>query len=342
VWKSELRAYRRLIGHKRHAFWKTLITEQQSKPRQMWRSIDKLLGRGRSQGSDDVSAGDVHSFFDQKVSDIRASTSSTAAPSFVSTDCVLSSFKQVTHDDVAAAVRARPNKLCASDPVPTWLLKECSSELVPFLYRLLNVSLSAGVVPAAFKSAYICPLLKKADLDTADAKNYRPISNLTVLSKLLEKLVARQLIDYLSVNKLLPDRQSAYQAFRSTETAIAGLMSDILLALNAGNIALLDLSAEFDTVDHTILIQHLRTSFGLNDAVLSWFRSYLDERRQHMSPRRAVVPVHRPVWRATGVRTGTAPVHDVHCRRYQHRRVTTYVGAPVRQRHTSLQPVSPK
>ena len=60
--------------------------------------------------------------------------------------------------------------------------------------------------------------------------------NLTVLSKLLEKLVARQLIDYLTVNKLLPDRQSAYRAFRSTMTAIAGLMSDILLALDAGDI----------------------------------------------------------------------------------------------------------
>jgi len=135
---------------------------------------------------------------------------------------------------------------------------------------------------------YICPLLKKADLDTTDIKNYRPISNLTVLSKLLEKLVARQLIDYLSVNKLLPDRQSAYRAFRSTETAIAGLMPDILLALDAGDIAalaLLDLSAAFDTVDHTILIQRLRTSFGLNDAVLSWFRSYLDQRRQHVCHR---------------------------------------------------------
>jgi len=71
----------------------------------------------------------------------------------------------------------------------------------------------------------------------------------------LEKLVARQLLDCLSVNQLLPDQQSAYRAFRSTETAIAALMSDILLVLNACDIAalaLLDLSAAFDTVDHTI------------------------------------------------------------------------------------------
>jgi len=136
----------------------------------------------------------------------------------------------------------------ASDPIPIWLLKECTSELAPFLCRLVDESLLAGVVPAAFKSAYICPLIKKPDLNPAEVKNYRPISNLTVLSKLLEKLVARQLIDYLSDNNLLPDRQSAYRAFRSTETAIAGLLPNILLALDAGDIAalaLLYLSAVF-------------------------------------------------------------------------------------------------
>jgi len=181
-----------------------------------------------------------------------------------------------------------PSKQSASDPTPTWLLKEFTNELAPFLCRLFNASMLAGMVPAAFKSAYICSLIKKPDLDPADVKNYRPISNLSVLSKLLEKLVARQLIDYLSDNNLLPDRQSDYRAFRSTETAIARLLSVSLLALDAGDIAalaLLDLSAAFDTVDHMILLQRLQTSFGLSDAVLSWFHSYLDQRQQNVCHR---------------------------------------------------------
>jgi len=77
---------------------------------------------------------------------------------------------------------------------------------------------------------------------------------------------------YLSDNDLLPDRQSAYQAFRLTETAIARLLSDILTALDTGDIpalALLDLSAAFDTVDHSILLHRLRTSFGLSGSVLA-------------------------------------------------------------------------
>jgi len=101
----------------------------------------------------------------------------------------------------------------------------------------------------------------------------------------LEKLIDQQLLEYLSVNKLLPDRQSAYRAFRSTKTAIAGLLSDILSALDTGDIAalaLLDLSTAFDAVDHTILLQRLQASFGLKGTVLSWFCSYLDQRQQHV------------------------------------------------------------
>jgi len=108
------------------------------------------------------------------------------------------------------------------------------------------------------------------------------------MSKLLESLVDRQLLDYLSVNKLLPDRQSAYRAIRSTKTAIASLLSDVLLALDAGDIAalaLLNLSAAFNAVDHTILLHRLRIPFILNGIVLSWFHAYLDQRRQHVCNR---------------------------------------------------------
>ena len=85
----------------------------------------------------------------------------------------------------------------------------------------------------------------------AIVKSYRPISNLSVLSKLLERLVARQLLEYLTTEKLLPDKQSAYRAFHSTETAVVKVMADILRSLDNGDIALLtllDLSAAFDSM----------------------------------------------------------------------------------------------
>ena len=147
--------------------------------------------------------------------------------------------------------------------MPTWLLvlKECIDDLAPYLSQMFSLSLQFGVVPAAFKTAVVCPRIKKAGLDQSDVKSYRPISNLTVMSKLLEKIAAGQLVSYLSDNDLLPDRQSAYRAFRTTETVIARLLSDILTALDAGDIAalaLLDLSAAFDTLDHSILLRLCR------------------------------------------------------------------------------------
>jgi hypothetical protein len=109
--------------------------------------------------------------------------------------------------------------------------------IIPFLTVLFNRSLSTGTVPTAVKEAYITPLLNKADLDSADVRSYQPISNLTVISKLLECLGARQLIDYLHAAALLRGTQSVYQALHSTETAMLKVLADILRALDTGNIA---------------------------------------------------------------------------------------------------------
>jgi len=142
-------------------------------------------------------------------------------------------------------------------------------------------------VPSSFKSGYVTPLLKKADLDAADVKSYPAITNLSVVSKLLERLVAQQLTTYLTDNGLLPDMQSAYRAHHSTETAVLKVIGDILLALDSGNLALLsllDLSATFDTVDHDTgtLLRRLQTSYGLDGVVIKWFASYLSGRTQHV------------------------------------------------------------
>ena len=149
--------------------------------------------------------------------------------------------------------------------------------------ELFNVSLYEGVLPGTFKSAFVTPILKKAGLAEDDAKNYRPFSNLSVVSKLLERLVASQLLYYLNGNKLLPELQSAYRANRSTETAMAKVVSDILMALDHGDIAALaslDCSAAFDAVDHNILLRKLSESFGVNGTALQWLTSDLCGRQQ--------------------------------------------------------------
>jgi len=133
------------------------------------------------------------------------------------------------------------DKQSADDPLPTRLLKENVDVLAPFLVELHNRSLQTGSVPTSFKSAYITPLLKKANFDPSDPKSYRPIANLSVLSKLLERLVARPLVSYLNAAQLLPDLQSAYRAHHSTETAVTKVLSDILTTLDTGDIGMLTL-----------------------------------------------------------------------------------------------------
>jgi len=107
----------------------------------------------------------------------------------------------ITPSLVITAVCQLSDKQCGTDPIPTRLLKEHVDVFAPFLTALFNRSLSLGVVPSGFKAAYITPRLKKSDLDPADVKSFRPISNPTVLSKLLERLVAQQFLDHVRVHK---------------------------------------------------------------------------------------------------------------------------------------------
>jgi len=105
--------------------------------------------------------------------------------------------------------RATPLKQCATDPIPTWLLKDCSDFLAPCITWIVNSSLATGYVPKALKQAYITPLLKKTGLDVNMAANYRPVSYLSGLLKLLERVVNQQIEEHLSRDGHFRSHQSA-------------------------------------------------------------------------------------------------------------------------------------
>jgi hypothetical protein len=131
------------------------------------------------------------------------------------------------------------------------------SDILPFLCLVCNSSLSSGVLPECEKVAIITPILKKPGLDIDCTSSYRPVSNLTFLSKLVERLVCRQLIAYLQQNHLLVPQQSAYREHHSTKTATLNVASDVFDAMDVGEVtilALLDLIAAFDIVNHEILL----------------------------------------------------------------------------------------
>ena len=114
-------------------------------------------------------------------------------------------------------------------------------------------------------------------------QNFRPISNLKVVSKLVERAVAIQLTDHVMAHHLDETFQSAYKNFHSTETALVRVQNDILCAIDNNEsviLLLLDLSAAFDTVDHSVLLSRLRDRFGVNGTAAAWFESYLTSRTQ--------------------------------------------------------------
>jgi hypothetical protein len=112
------------------------------------------------------------------------------------------------------------------DPVPTWLLKDCLDSLLPIITRIVNQSLTESEMPSNLKQSIVVPLLKKPKLDPEVLKNYRPVSNLTFVSKLIEKVVANRLIDHMKKNDLQEPLQSAYRQFHSTETALLRVQND--------------------------------------------------------------------------------------------------------------------
>ena len=116
--------------------------------------------------------------------------------------------------------------------------------------------------------------------------NYRPVSNLCFIAKLLEKLVLSQVSSYLNSHNLFNTYQSAYRPGHSTETALLKVVNDLFLSLNKGNIsviALLDFSSAFDTIDQHILVHRLHTDLGFTDTVLQWSSSYLTDHTLYVS-----------------------------------------------------------
>ena len=171
-------------------------------------------------------------------------------------------------------------KATGLDQLPSALLKDSADEISKPLAHIINLSLNSSSIPTTWKRAKVIPVFKSGNAD--NVSSYRPISVLPILSKIMEKAVFTQLIEYLEINKLLTNCQFGYRSKRSTESAATLFVDDIRKQVEQGKLVgavFMDLSKAFDTVGHAILIEKLKC-YGVYGSELSWFGDYLFNRTQ--------------------------------------------------------------
>lgn len=281
------------LKQSRRSYYTDLISSCSGDSRKLFNIINNLCSGSpvNSLPSHDdpfALANDFGQFFVKKVELIKEKIGSTSIepPRIEVTPpgSKLQSFKPLSEEDVCKIIMGSNNSSCLLDPLPTYLLKSCLGTLSNTLTSIVNRSLQEGYVPNAWKSAVVVPLLKKQGLDPI-LSNYRPVSNLSFISKVVEKAVAKQLLQHCAIHAPLPTLQSSYRKFHSTETALLKVQSDILMSMDKQEVSLLvllDLSAAFDTIDHGILLDILENDFGITDSALMWVNSFLSGRKQRI------------------------------------------------------------
>ena len=227
-------------------------------------------------------AKDFMHFFQNRILQIRELFNGTTQYEAIIDTSVplLRKFAPLMEKQTALIIKQMKSKSCELDDIPTNILKEILPAVCPLITKIVNTSLTGGEFSTKWKTAVVRPLIKKIGLELIK-QNFRLVSNLAFISKIVEQAMLLQLSQHCQDFNLQPDYQSAYRPDYSCETAILKISNDILWGFEQKSITALvaiDLSAAFDTFDHTILLQVLNAKFGITGQALQWFDIYLRDR----------------------------------------------------------------
>ena len=223
-YRAAINHYNFLLEKSKCNHYSNIVAENQGYPRALWNCFKKILHKSSVAVLPDCTnktdlANTFCKFFYDKILKIRSTLHSSTPSSVIRpnlTKNTLSSFTPVSEEDLLKILKSSPFKSYDLDPIPTSLVKECADILITPITKIVNYSIKEGSFPNCFKMAYVTPLQKKPSLDRNILKNYRPVSNLSFISKLIEKVVAKQLNEFISREGFLNVHQSAYKSSHST------------------------------------------------------------------------------------------------------------------------------
>ena len=290
----------KLIKSAKLRYCKDHVELNKQNPKEMWKNINQVIsGKGRYSKTTTISA--IKDDLDNTIHDekliadrlnkyfveVGPNLSNNLPPGsgdfsvyLEPVHCVFN-FSNITADAVLRKIlKLKSNKGVGPDNISPKLIKDSAEVIAPYLSYIFNLSLSEGKFPDDWKSARVCPIFKSGKRD--ECANYRPISILSAISKIFEKLVFEQLSRYLTTNKILTDYQSGFRKGFSTCFSLLRTTNEWLVNMDKcliNGVVFLDLKKAFDTVDHDILIKKLEF-YGIKNNTLRWFISYLSHRKQ--------------------------------------------------------------
>jgi len=280
-----------LANNKIRLFYSNIISKSKNQSA-LFKTVSKLWNNNKPRMLPDhdcdleVLADKFNHQFVDKVKNIRdkfAEQSSIPDPDDIGrTSSVLHTFEPATIEELTELISEMDIKASFDDPLPSALYKPLVTSLLPYIIEIVNTSLKSGDI-AGLKESIITHVLKKAGLDHNLMGNYRPITNLQFLSKLIEKVVLKRLNSHMTTNNLHCSSQFGYKKHHSTEALLLQVVDETLVGFDKRNgtvLILLDMSAAFDTVDLNKLLKILEKRIGLRGTVLKWFHSFLIGRSQ--------------------------------------------------------------
>jgi hypothetical protein len=297
-YKTYKSLYSRILRGAKKLYFKNKLNENVGNPKKTWETLNEILGKPKKSGSighiniNEIPESDptkIANHFNSFFTSIGKKISNDIPPVNKLPEEYINYGREIpglnlgntTPEHVLKTIRKFKNKTsCDIDGVSTKMIKFIGPEISVPLAHVFNTSLASGIFPTRLKQCRVIPIFKSGSHLECD--NYRPISLLSSISKILEKIVADKLLYHLTANDLLYTHQYGFIPNRSAEHNLLHIINYVSTALNDGNFCIgvfLDLKKAFDVCSHSILLKKL-AKMGITGVTHRWFSDYLSGRSQ--------------------------------------------------------------